>query len=374
MSQRGFSIVILGAGKATRFKSAYPKLLHVLAGSSMGERVLRTATAAGAERVYMVIGHQAEAMRRAFARPGLGFIEQTEQLGTGHALMVARKELEACPSDLVLVLVGDVPLLRPESLIALVTTHQQEGAACTVLSTRLDNPTGYGRILRGEGNKVQAIVEEQVASPAEKEIREVNTGILCFSRPVLLEHLGELSCENAQKEYLLTDLIEIFIRHGLKVAAFEAPAEETMGINDRVQLAEMGKKLRRRKALALMKEGVTLTDPDTAYIDEDVTVGADTVIEHGVSLRGQTRVGSGCRLEPYATVTDSVLADGVTVRQSGVIVSCELGAGCTVGPFAHLRRHAVNGPGARVGNFVGCAESTLALHFDRSGEVFTRSA
>ena len=270
MGQESFSILILGAGKATRFKSEYPKLLHALAGRLMGEYVLRAAAAAGAERVYMIIGHQAEEMRKAFARPGLEFIEQKEQLGTGHALMVARPELERCPSGVVVALVGDVPLLQPETLRALVAAHRKERAACTILTMRVENPTGYGRIVRVGGKRVRAIVEEKVASAAQKKIREVSTGILCFSRQPLLAHLGELSRDNAQKEYLLTDLIEIFNRHRLKVAAFEAPAGEAWGINDRAQLAEVGKTLRLRKAIALMKEGVTLTDPEATYIDEDV--------------------------------------------------------------------------------------------------------
>lgn len=374
MGQDGFSILVLGAGKATRFKSAYPKLLHALAGCLMGERVLRTAAAAGAEKTYLIIGHQAEAMRKAFARPGLEFIEQTEQLGTGHALIVARPELERCPSDIVVALVGDVPLLQPQTLKALVAAHRQEGAACTILTARLDNPTGYGRIVRSDGKQVRAIVEERIATAAEKEIREVNTGILCFSRQPLLEHVGELSCDNAQKEYLLTDLVEIFHRHHLKVAACEGPAGETAGINDRVQLAEVGKTLSMRKNLALMKDGVTITDPATTYIDEDVAIGADTVIEPGVSLRGRTRVGSGCRLEPYSTITDSALADGVTVRQSCVITNCEVGAGATVGPFAHLREGAVVGPTARIGNFVELKKSKVgrgakALHLTYLGDA-----
>src|SRR5208282_4298014 len=248
MGQEGFSILILGAGKATRFKSEYPKLLHALAGRLLGEYALRAATAAGAERVYMIIGHQAEEMRKAFARPGLDFIEQKEQLGTGHALIVARPEIELCPSGVVTALVGDVPLLQPETVKALVATHRKERAACTILTTRMDNPTGYGRIVRGAGKRVRAIVEEKVASAAQKKIHEINTGILCFSRQPLLAHLGELLRENAQKEYLLTDLIEIFNRHRLKVAAYEAPAGEALGINDRAQLAELGKTLRLRKA------------------------------------------------------------------------------------------------------------------------------
>ncbi|MGD1104114.1 MAG: bifunctional UDP-N-acetylglucosamine diphosphorylase/glucosamine-1-phosphate N-acetyltransferase GlmU [Terriglobia bacterium] len=374
MGQEGFSILILGAGKATRFKSEHPKLLHALAGRLLGEYVLRTAGAAGAERVYMIIGHQAEEMRKAFARPGLEFIEQKEQLGTGHALMVARPELDRCPSGVVVALVGDVPLLQPETVKALVATHRKERAACTILAMRVDNPTGYGRIVRMGGKRVRAIVEEKVASAAQKKIHEVNTGILCFSRQPLLAHLGELSRANAQKEYLLTDLIEIFKRHRLKVAAFEAPGGEAWGINDRAQLAEMGKTLRLRKARALMKEGVTLTDPGATYIDEDVVIGPDTVIEPGVSLRGGTRLGSGCRLEPYSTIIDSTLADDVTVRQSCVITNCEIGAGVTIGPFAHLRDGAVIEPAARIGNFVEVKKSTIgrgakALHLTYLGDA-----
>lgn len=374
MGQEGFSILVLGAGKATRFKSALPKLLHAVAGRLLGEYVLRAAQAAGAEQVYMIIGHQAEEMRKAFARPGLEFIEQTEQLGTGHALMVARPALAGCSSGVVVALVGDVPLLRPETLSALVAAHHKERAACTILTMRVENPTGYGRIVRVAGKRVRAIVEEKVASAAQKKIREVSTGILCFSRPPLLAHLGELSCDNAQKEYLLTDLIEIFNHHRLKVAAFEAPAEEARGINDRAQLAEVGKTLRLRKAIALMKDGVTLTDPEATYIDEDVAVGPDTVIEPGVTLRGRTRLGSGCRVEPNATITDSILGDGVTVRQSSVITNCEVGEGATVGPFAHLRMGAVIEPTARIGNFVEVKKSTVgrgakALHLTYLGDA-----
>jgi bifunctional UDP-N-acetylglucosamine pyrophosphorylase/glucosamine-1-phosphate N-acetyltransferase len=359
MGQEGFSILILGAGKATRFKSVYPKLLHALAGRLLGEYVLHAAAASGAERVYMIIGHQAEEMRKAFARPGLEFIEQTEQLGTGHALIVARPELERCPSGVVVALVGDVPLLQPETLSALVGAHRKERAACTILTMHMDPPTGYGRIVRGAGKRVRAIVEEKVASAAQKKIREVNTGILCFSRPPLLAHLGELSRANAQKEYLLTDLVEIFHRHRLKVAAFEASADEARGINDRAQLAEIGKMLYLRKARALMREGVTLTDPEATYIDADVMIGPDTIIEPGVSLRGCTRLGSGCRVGPYSTITDSTLADGVTVRQSCVLTNSQIGEGAAVGPLAHLRMGSIIEAGARIGNFVEVKKSTI---------------
>jgi bifunctional UDP-N-acetylglucosamine pyrophosphorylase/glucosamine-1-phosphate N-acetyltransferase len=374
MGQENFSILILGAGKATRFKSELPKLLHPLAGRWMGEYVLRTAAASGAERVYMIIGHQADAMRQAFARPGLEFIEQKEQLGTGHALIVSKPELERCPSDIVVALVGDAPLLRPQTLRALVSAHVKERAACTILSMRPENPTGYGRIVRAAGARVRAIVEEKMASAAEKKIGEVNTGILCFSRQPLLAHLDELSRDNAQKEYLLTDLIEIFNRCGLKVAVYEAPVDEVQGINDRVQLAEVEKTLRLRKTIAVMKDGVTLADPGATYIDEDVVIGPDTVIEPGVRLRGRTRLGKCCRVEASSVITDSVLADGVTVRPFCVITNCEIGAGVNVGPFAHLREGAVVQAAARIGNFVEVKKSTVgqgakALHLTYLGDA-----
>ena len=374
MGQEGFSIFILAAGKATRFKSEYPKLLHALGGRPMGEYVLRAALDAGADRVYMIIGHKAEEMRKAFARPRVEFIEQKEQLGTGHAMMTSRPELERCPSDAVVTLVGDVPLLQARTLRGLVEAHLEARAACTILTMRVDNPTGYGRIVRGSGQRVRAIVEEKVAGPAQKKIREVSTGILCFSRQPLLAYMGELAPANAQKEFLLTDMIEIFGRHRLKVGAFEAPPGEALGINDRAQLAELGKALRRRKVLTLMKEGVTLVDPDTTCVDEDVEIGSDTVIEPGVSLRGRTRLGSGCRLEPFSTITDSLLGAGVTVRQSCVITNCVIHTGATVGPFAHLREGAVIEPSARIGNFVEVKKSTIgqgakALHLTYLGDA-----
>jgi len=219
MSEQNFSILILAAGKATRFRSEHSKMLHRLAGRPLGEYILQTAQAAKPDCLYMVIGHEREEVRKAFARSGLVFIEQNEQLGTGHAVMTARPELEKCPSPAVVVLVGDAPLLRSETLLQLVEIHRKSRAAATILTTRLKYPSGYGRILR-YGDRVRGIVEEKVATPAQKRIREINSGIICFSRAPLLKHLGELSAENAQKEYLLTDLVEIFNRHRLKVGAF----------------------------------------------------------------------------------------------------------------------------------------------------------
>jgi len=375
MAQKGFSLMLLAAGKATRFKSERSKMLHRLAGRPLGEYLLRMAAALQSERVYMVIGHDAEAVRKAFERPGLAFIEQQEQLGTGHAVMIARKELERCPSPTLVVLVGDAPLLRPETLRGLIEAHARAGAACTVLTTRLENPRGYGRIVRGPGARVKAIVEEKVATPAQKKITEINSGILCFSRPKLLAHLGELSHENAQKEYLLTDLVGIFNRHREKVVAFAVTdAREVLGVNDRAELAQMEKLLRLRKAEALMREGVTVVNPECTYLDDEVEVGADTVIEPGVSLLGRTRVGRACTLQPYSTLTDAVLGDRVTVRPYCFISGSEVQSGAVIGPFAHLRDGAVIEEEARIGNFVEVKKSrvgrgTKALHLTYLGDA-----
>jgi bifunctional UDP-N-acetylglucosamine pyrophosphorylase/glucosamine-1-phosphate N-acetyltransferase len=359
MSEQNSSILILAAGKATRFKSEHSKMLHRLAGRHLGEYIVQAAQGAGPDCLYMIIGHEREEVRKAFARPGLVFIEQKEQLGTGHAVTTARPELEKCPSPTVVVLVGDAPLLRSETLLKLLEAHRQARAAATILTTRLANPNGYGRIVRA-GSRVRRIVEEKVATPAQKRIREINSGILCFSRTHLLEHLAELSAENAQKEYLLTDLIEIFDRHRLKVAAFPvADSREVLGVNDRLELAQIEKLLRRRKAEALMRAGVTVVNPEATYIDPDVEVGQDTVIEPGASLLGRTRLGSECHIQSYCTITDSSLADRVTVLPCSVIANSEIASGVTVGPFARLRPGAVIEENAHIGNFVEIKKSRV---------------
>lgn len=375
MAEQEFSVLILAAGKATRFKSEHSKMLHRLAGRALGEYLLETALGINPQRVYMVIGHEAEEVRKAFAHSRVTFIEQKAQLGTGHALLVARQELAPCPSATVLVLVGDAPLLRGETLRALLAAHQKARAAATILTTRCENPYGYGRIVRARSGQVRAIVEEKVCTPAQRKIREINSGIICFARAPLLAHLPALSSANAQKEYLLTDLVEIFNRRRMKVAAFPvADAREVLGVNDRVELAQMEKVLRRRKAEALMRDGVTIVNPECTYIDDQVVVGRDTVIEPGVSLLGATRVGSACTLRPYSTIADSVLGDRVLVRPYCMITDCEIGSDAVLGPFAHLRDGAIIGPETRIGNFVEVKRSqvgrgTKASHLSYLGDA-----
>ena len=369
MSDLEFSVVILAAGKATRFKSERPKLLHRLAGRLLGDYVISAARAARPQRTYIIIGHQGEEVRQALDSPGLRFILQREQLGTGHALMVARPELEQCPSPNLVVLVGDAPLLRPETIAALVSVHARRRAALTILTTRLEDPTGYGRVIRRTGytpvgsaehDRVDAIVEEKVCTPRQRTLKEISAGILCFSREVLLKHLDRLSADNPQQEYLLTDLVAILHRLRYKVMGFRsANSDEVLGVNDRVELAKAEKVLRLRKAEALMREGVTIVDPKVTYIDEGVEVGQETVIEPGVSLLGGTRVGRHCLLRPYSTITDSTLGDNVTVRQSCVLTGSQVASDVILGPFAHLRDGAVIAQDARIGNFVEVKKSQV---------------
>jgi bifunctional UDP-N-acetylglucosamine pyrophosphorylase/glucosamine-1-phosphate N-acetyltransferase len=375
MVNRQFSIVILAAGKATRFKSERSKLLHTLAGRPLGEYVVRAGVEAGPEKILMVTGHDAAAVREVLARPGVAFVEQKQQLGTGHALMVARKQLEALKSPTVVVVVGDAPLLRAGTLQAFVAAHAKARAAASVLTMRLEQPRGYGRIVRMKGSRIRAIVEEKLCTAAQRKIREVSSGILCFSRSELLKHLDQLSNKNVQKEYLLTDLVGIFNRQGKKVTGFSVEdPREVLGVNDRVQLAEVERILRVRKAEALMRGGVTIVDPNATYIDAEVEVGNDTVLEPGVSLLGACRVGRRCTIRAYSTIADTVLGDGVLVRPCSVITGCEIGSNVIIGPFAHLRDGAVVEQDARVGNFVEVKKSrvgrgTKAWHLTYLGDA-----
>jgi bifunctional UDP-N-acetylglucosamine pyrophosphorylase / glucosamine-1-phosphate N-acetyltransferase len=360
MANDGFSILILAAGKATRFKSDRSKLLHRLAGRPLGEYALRTAFACGPQQVYMVVGHQASELQKEFARPGLTFIEQTEQLGTGHALIVAKGELERSASAHLVVVVGDAPLLSSDTLRDLVETHHKRHAAVTILTMRLEEPHGYGRIVRGRDRRVRRIVEEKAATPAERRIHEVSSGILCFSRRALLAHLERLTVDNPQKEYLLTDMVEILSRRRERVETVTlTDPREVLGVNDRVELAQLEGILRRRKAETLMREGVTIVDPEATYIDDAVCVGRDTVIEPGVSLLGQTSVGRDCLIRPHCTITDSTLGDRVMVRPCCVILESSVGSDAFLGPFANVRNGSVLEAECRIGNFVEVKNSRV---------------
>lgn len=375
MVNRDFSIVILAAGKSTRFKSEQSKLIHMLAGRPLGDYVVSAALAAGPESVLMVVGHNADSVRETLARPGLIFVEQKEQRGTGHALMVARPQLEKLKCSTLVVVVGDAPLLRSETLRDLVADHEKNRATASVLTMRPENPHGYGRIVRSGRIGLRAIVEEKLCTAAQRRIREVSSGILCFSRADLLKNLGKLSDKNTQKEYLLTDLVKVFNQQHKKVLAFPVEdAGEVLGVNDRVELARLERILRMQKAEALMRDGVTIADPETTYIDSAVEVGNDTVIEPGVSLLGSTRIGRGCTIRVHSTIDNSILGDRVLVRPNTYITGCEIGSDVILGPFAHLRDGAVIEDSARIGNFVEVKNSrvgqgTRAWHLTYLGDA-----
>ena len=352
-------VVILAAGQGTRMKSRLPKVLHPIASEPMITRVLRTAAGLSPASTTLIVGHQADAVRAQLApTPGLQFALQEPQRGTAHALQQAETLLAGRTGTLVL-LSGDVPLLRAETLQRLVDTHRAAGAAATVVTALMDKPYGYGRVVRKDGG-IARIVEERDASPAERKIQEINSGIYAFDLAPLFEALRGIASKNAQGEYYLTDLISIYRRRKLPVETLIVDdPQEIRGINSRRELAEVSILVRQNKNEELMAAGVTIIDPATTYIDQDVEIGADTVIHPGVVIEGQTRIGTACEIQAYVRIADSELADRVTVNNFCLIIGARVADGASVGPFAHLRTDTAVGQGAKVGNFVELKKTTL---------------
>lgn len=345
-------VLILAAGKGTRMKSAVPKVLHPIAGKRMIDYVLDTAAALCPASCTLVVGHQAAAVEAALAsRPDLRFLLQEPQLGTGHALLQAAPLFEGVRGTLVL-LSGDVPLLRAESLQALVACHEGSRAAATVMTALVDDPTGYGRIVR-EGGELARIVEHRDATADERQVREINSGIYAFDLEPLFPALRRIASDNAQGEYYLPDLVKIFRGQGRRVVSQLAPdAAEVLGVNSRLELAAIGRRVWQARNEALMASGVTIEDPATTYVSPDTVIGRDTVLRPGVVLEGHIEIGSGCQLYPGVRITDSILADRVTVLDHCVITGARIAQGVSVGPFAHLRPETEVAEGARIGNFV----------------------
>jgi bifunctional UDP-N-acetylglucosamine pyrophosphorylase/glucosamine-1-phosphate N-acetyltransferase len=357
---RDFSVIILAAGLGTRMKSRHAKVLHRAAGKTLIELVAETATRlVPPNRVYVVVGHQADLVRRSLDAHRVNFIMQEQQLGTGHAVLIARDALPAAASRL-LVLYGDCPLVGPETLAALMKQHAASGAAATVLTTRLADPTGYGRIVRDAAGRIQAIVEEKAATSEQKAITEINSGIYCFETPLLFEALARIQPDNPAKEYYLTDVIGVLADLGHEIGGFSiAESWQVLGINNRVELAEADAVLRGRKARQLMLDGVTIQRPETVTLDLDVSIGPDTVIEPFVQVLGRSSIGSNCVIRSYSIVSDSRLSDGVTVDPFSWIHGSEVDAGARIGPYARLRTGNYVGRDARVGNFVELKKTRL---------------
>ena len=352
-------IVILAAGKGTRMKSALPKVLHRVAGRPMIEHVLDCAAALNPHSTTIVVGHQAKALASTLARrSGLTLVVQEPQLGTAHALMTTESELGGATGTLVL-LSGDVPLLSAKTLKKLVEHHESTGAAATVVTAIVDEPRGYGRIVRS-GQQIARIVEDKDATSAEREIREINSGIYAFSVEGLFDALRSIAANNAQHEYYLPDLVAIYRQQGLGVETVTVSnPDEIRGINSRNELAAVSRILRDKKTAELMAAGVTIEDPATAYIDDDVTIGADTVVHPGVSLEGRTTIGAACEIHSGVRIVDSRIGDRVTVLNHCVITNARVADDVSLGPFAHLRQDADVRERARVGNFVELKKTIL---------------
>ncbi|RLB67496.1 MAG: bifunctional UDP-N-acetylglucosamine diphosphorylase/glucosamine-1-phosphate N-acetyltransferase GlmU [Deltaproteobacteria bacterium] len=355
---RKLAAVILAAGQGTRMKSDLPKVLHPVAGKSMLSHVVETARALDAAPIVPVIGHRADLVRTEMGNENLIFALQSEQLGTGHALQCAEASLRAFEGDLML-LCGDVPLLRDDTLQALLHHHRKNSASITILTALMADPTGYGRIIRGP-NGVERIVEEKDASSTERQVNEINTGIYLFRAPEVFDFLQKLDNQNAQGEYYLTDVVAAARKAGERVEALLVEnAEEAMGINDRVQLAQAGGIMRQRINEIHQRAGVTLIDPAATYIDPDVVIGPDTLIHPGVHLRGKTIIGSNCEIEPGVVVTDCTIGDHAHLKPGSVLSESILGDSCAVGPMAHLRPGTVLAGNNKIGNFVETKKAVI---------------
>jgi len=352
-------VVILAAGKGTRMKSATPKVLHRAAGFSLIEHVLRAADSLQPSTVVVVVGHLADRVEDALGkRLGLRFALQEPQLGTGHALLQAEPHLQG-RSGTVVLLSGDVPLLRPETLRRLVDTHVGRGAAATVLTARVDRPDGYGRIVRKDG-KIAAIVEHKDASAIERGIDEINSGIYAFALEPLFGALRSIGAANAQGEYYLPDLVRIYRERGLPVETVSlADPREILGVNSRMELADVATILKTTRNEELMAAGVTIVDPATAWIGPDVVIGPDTVLHPNVYLEGTTRIGSNCEIHAGVRIVSSTIDDGVVINNYCVITESHIASGARIGPFAHIRPQSDVGPEAHVGNFTELKKTTM---------------
>jgi bifunctional UDP-N-acetylglucosamine pyrophosphorylase/glucosamine-1-phosphate N-acetyltransferase len=377
-NNKALNVLVMAAGLGTRMRSKRAKVLHELGGRPLIAHVVRAAQSLDPQKIIVVVGHQAEEVEKAtVAEVGelAAFALQAQQRGTGDAVESARSLLENSDS-LLLLLSGDVPLIRAETLRKLIEHHRATGAACTILGVRLENPTGYGRILRDDEGHFQKIVEQKDATEDERKVREINSGIYCFETTDLFEALKRVEPKNQQGEYYLTDVAEIILGTGRKVEVFtHTDARELSGINTRAELAEFENLLRRNAIRRLMIEGgVTFIDPSHAYVSPEAEIGRDTIIHPDVTIEGNTVIGEGCVIRSGARITNSRLGDEVVVKDHSIIVDSEIGSNCSVGPFAHLRMNATLEEKATVGNFVEVKKSRLkrgvkAMHLTYLGDA-----
>ncbi|SNC61889.1 bifunctional UDP-N-acetylglucosamine pyrophosphorylase / Glucosamine-1-phosphate N-acetyltransferase [Marinobacter sp. es.048] len=342
-------VVILAAGQGSRMKSALPKVLHPIAGRPMLHHVIDTAKQLGAEKIHTVIGHGADKVRETTDEASVNWVTQSEQLGTGHAVAQALPDL---PDDArVLVLYGDVPLTRHETLDGLVGTLDDDTLG--LLTVTMDNPQGYGRIVRNADGDVQSIVEQKDASPEQQQIREVNTGILAVSAKHLKNWLPTLSNSNAQGEYYLTDIIAMAVEQGMSVSVSQPENPfEVQGVNNRLQLAELERWYQRQQADRLMTEGATLADPARVDVRGELSIGNDLWIDVNVVFEGKVSLGSNVSIGPGCVIKDATIADGTEIKANSVIEGAVIGANAQIGPFARIRPGTELAANTKVGNFV----------------------
>jgi bifunctional UDP-N-acetylglucosamine pyrophosphorylase / glucosamine-1-phosphate N-acetyltransferase len=355
------AIVIMAAGKGTRLKSKRPKVLHEIGGRALLQHVIASASQIVAPHdIFVVIGHEAAHVEAAAKDTGVKFVHQPEQRGTGHAIQAAEAAVRGY--DSLLVLSGDVPLLKPETITRLRDFHFEQRAAMTILTAAPADPAGYGRVIRKQAGspEVSAIVEQKALTAEQQNVREINSGIYAFQADPLFGHIHELTTDNAYGEYYLTDLAALLVGAGERVVAIEAAqATEVLGANTIAEMMDLDRELRMETARRLMAQGVTILRPDTVVIDSAVEVGADTIIEPFVQLLGETKIGEDCRVRSYSVIEDSTLADHVLVRQGCVITHSRIAHGAFIGPFSHLRPESDIGEDAHVGNFVETKKAKL---------------
>ena len=354
------TVVILAAGLGTRMRSGKAKVLHQAAGDTLLNHVVRAAMhVALPEDIVAVVGHQAEQVMASVSTPGIRFTEQKEQNGTGHAVLCCRELIASQPGNL-LILNGDGPLLQPETLKSLVALQEERRGGGCIVSTEVADPAGYGRIVRNSAGDIAAIAEEKAATPEQRRIREINTGIYIFNGPLFWKYIDELKPENAAREYYLTDMVEILTAHGYSVAPMLVADEtELLGINTRAELAVADRILRRRKNQELMLSGVTIENPDSVLIDVGVTVGLDTLIGANVQLRGATSVGANCKIGAGSILRDCAVSDDVDILPYVVAENTRIGKGALVGPFARFRQSVELGENVHIGNFVELKKTTM---------------
>jgi bifunctional UDP-N-acetylglucosamine pyrophosphorylase / glucosamine-1-phosphate N-acetyltransferase len=356
-----FAIVIMAAGKGTRLKSKRAKVLHEIAGQPLLAHVIRAAQQiVPAENIHVIIGHQAEKVRAAVTPMGVKFILQAEQRGTGHAIMCAREQVAAYQN--ILVLSGDVPLIRTETIARLRDFHLAKKAAMTILTAEPPDPFGYGRVIRtGAGSdRVKAIVEQKALSKSQQKEREINSGIYAFATKPLVANIDRLTTANAHGEFYLTDMAALLVKSKAMVVALKAgDAAEVLGANTLAELSSLDASLRARKCNDLMAAGVSIYRPETCVIDPDVEIGADTILEPFVQLLGRTRIGSDCRIRSFSVISDSQIADNVLIRPGCIIDQSSIASGAQLGPYSHIRPRSEIGEGAHVGNFVETKKTRL---------------